>query len=87
MSSANIIVQWSRDLPPLRWWVYCAVSLSINFEGERPVQTVWEWFAMVVLCLLAIVISDEKKHKHKVWNHFINNGVTCLLESLCRTIF
>jgi len=42
---------------------------------------------MVVLCLLAIVISDEKEHKHKVWNHFINNGVTCLLESLCRTIF
>lgn len=40
VSSANIIVQWSRDLPPLRWWVYCAVSLSINFEGERPVQTV-----------------------------------------------
>ena len=42
---------------------------------------------MVVLCLLAIVISDEKERKHKVWNHFINSGVTCLLESLCRTIF
>ena len=79
---------WSLANQVANVLLLCHCQLILKCWREKDLYRLWqcEWLEMAVACLLATVIFDEKEGRHKIWSHFINNGVTCWLESLCCTI-